>query len=277
MQARTAINGEVTVRTSARGSSAASVRGAARGLAARHASVNAGQSRVVLPRAQRTASIRGRAVRRLDVQAVIPMLQGDASEQAPPDLPSFLFKERIVYLGMSLVPAVTELILAELLYLQYENADKPITMYINSTGTTKEGQKLGYDTEAFAIYDTMNYVKPPIHTLCVGNAWGEAALLLSSGEKGYRASLPSATLMLKQPISQFRGQASDIEIQRKEIRNTKRQTFEILARNCDKEIEDLERDVNRPLYLPPYQAVEYGLIDKVLDSANVVKNPRRPS
>mmetsp|Transcript_44446 Transcript_44446/g.74137 ORF Transcript_44446/g.74137 Transcript_44446/m.74137 type:complete len:277 (-) Transcript_44446:362-1192(-) len=273
MSVRTVINGQVTARASARVTSHTSVRGAARGLTARRASVQAGQSRVVLPRAQRTAPCR--AVRRLDVQAVIPMLQGDASEQLPPDLPSFLFKERIVYLGMSLVPSVTELILAELLYLQYENADKPITMYINSTGTTKEGQKLGYDTEAFAIYDTMHYVKPAIHTLCVGNAWGEAALLLSSGEKGYRASLPSATLMLKQPISQFRGQASDIEIQRKEIRNTKRMMFEILARNCDKEVEDLERDVNRPLYLPPQQAVEYGLIDKVLSSASVDKAATR--
>mmetsp|Transcript_37326 Transcript_37326/g.71551 ORF Transcript_37326/g.71551 Transcript_37326/m.71551 type:complete len:258 (+) Transcript_37326:75-848(+) len=218
----------------------------------------------------RDARARGRVhagaqgVRRLDVQAVIPSLQGDASEQAPPDLPSFLFKERIVYLGMSLVPAVTELILAELLYLQYDNADKPITMYVNSTGTTKEGQKLGYDTEAFAIYDTMRYVKPAIHTLCVGNAWGEAALLLSSGEKGFRATLPSSTIMLKQPIQSFRGQASDIEIQRQEIRQTKLQMMEILSLNTGHEIEKLEKDINRPKYFSPQEAVEYGLIDRVL-------------
>jgi len=218
-----------------------------------------------MPVQKRTRQISTSAVKRLVVQAVIPMMSGDASEQAPPDLPSFLFKERIVYMGMTLVPAVTELILAELLYLQYDNADKPIIMYINSTGTTKEGQKLGYDTEAFAIYDTMQYVKPPIHTLCVGNAWGEAALLLSSGSKGNRAALPSATIMLKQPIQSFRGQASDIEIQRQEIRNTKKQMMEILAENTGHPIEKLEKDINRPLYLPPHDAVEYGIIDKVLE------------
>ncbi|KAK3255488.1 ATP-dependent Clp protease proteolytic subunit-related protein, chloroplastic [Cymbomonas tetramitiformis] len=202
--------------------------------------------------------------KRLDVQAVIPSLQGDATSQPPPDLPSFLFKERIVYLGMSLVPAVTELILAELLYLQYEDADKKVVMYINSTGTTKEGQKLGYDTEAFAIYDTMRYIKPPVHTLCLGNAWGEAAMLLASGEKGYRAALPSSTIMIKQPINMFRGQASDLEIQRMEVRNTKKLTMEILSRNTGHEVEKIEKDINRPLYLSPQEAVDYKLIDNVL-------------
>jgi ATP-dependent Clp protease protease subunit len=167
---------------------------------------------------------------------------------------------------MTLVPSVTELILAELLYLQFEDANKPIYMYINSTGTTKDGQKYGYDTEAFAIYDTICYVKPPVHTICVGTAFGEAAMLLAAGAKGHRAALPSATLMIKQPISSFRGQASDLEIQRQEIRNTKRQTVEILAKNCDKTVEEMEADIARPRYFTPYQAVEYGLIDKVLEA-----------
>jgi len=117
------------------------------------------------------------------VLKVIPSLQGDASSQLPPDLPSYIFKERIVYLGMTLVPSVTELILAELLYLQYENNIKPIHLYINSTGTSKEGQKYGYDSEAFAIYDTIQYVKPPVHTIAIGTAWGEAAMLLAAGKK----------------------------------------------------------------------------------------------
>jgi ATP-dependent Clp protease protease subunit len=107
---------------------------------------------------------------------------------------------------MTLIPSVTELILAELLYLQYEDKSKPIYLYINSTGTSKEGQKYGYDTEAFAIYDTMKYVNPPVHTVAVGTAWGEAAMLLASGEKGHRAALPSASIMIKQPINAFRGQ-----------------------------------------------------------------------
>ncbi|KAF3493481.1 hypothetical protein DY000_02054099 [Brassica cretica] len=109
--------------------------------------------------------------------------KGSAHEQPPPDLALYLFKNRIVYLGMSLVPSVTELILAEFLYLQYEDEEKPIYLYINSTGTTND-LELGYDTEAFAIYDVMGYVKPPIFTLCVRNAWREAALLLTAGAKG---------------------------------------------------------------------------------------------
>mmetsp|Transcript_1496 Transcript_1496/g.6720 ORF Transcript_1496/g.6720 Transcript_1496/m.6720 type:complete len:219 (+) Transcript_1496:103-759(+) len=175
-------------------------------------------------RRSRSSLARSKSKRILHISAVIPSLQGDASTQAPPDLPSFIFKERIVYLGMTLVPSVTELILAELLYLQYEDKSKPIYLYINSTGTSKEGQKYGYDTEAFAIYDTMKYVNPPVHTVAVGTAWGEAAMLLASGEKGNRAALPSASIMIKQPIDAFRGQATELEIQRKEMRNTKKQT-----------------------------------------------------
>jgi len=167
---------------------------------------------------------------------------------------------------MVLVPSVTELILAELLYLQFEDASKPIYMYINSTGTTKDGKKYGYDTEAFAIYDTLSYIKPPVHTICVGNAFGEAAMLLAAGAKGHRAALPSATIMMKQPISMFRGQATDLEIQRQEIRNTKRQMVELLAKSCEKEVEEIERDIARPKYFTPYQAVEYGLIDRVLEA-----------
>jgi len=199
---------------------------------------------------------------------VIPSLQGDASTQSPPDLPSYIFKERIVYLGMTLVPSVTELILAELLYLQYEDSLKPIYLYINSTGTSKEGQKYGYDTEAFAIYDTIRYVTPPVHTVAVGTAWGEAAMLLAAGEKGHRAALPSASIMIKQPINAFRGQASELEIQRKEIRNTKKQTLELLARSTGKSVRDLENDINRPKYFNPWEAAKYGLIDQVLDGTN---------
>lgn len=197
---------------------------------------------------------------------VIPFQRGEAFQQPPPDLPSYLFKNRIVFLGMSLVPAVTELIMAELLYLQYEDPDKPVYMYINSTGTTKGGEKLGYETEAFAIYDTMRYVKPPIFTLAIGNAWGEAALLLAAGSKGNRSALPSATIMMKQPIARFRGQATDIDIQRKEIRNVKDELMKLYSRHTGQPKEKLEKDIERPKYFTPHGAVEYGIIDKVLDS-----------
>jgi len=173
-----------------------------------------------------------------------------------------------VWQGMSLVPSVTELILAELLYLQFEDASKPIFMYINSTGTTKDGKKLGYDTEAFAIYDTIKYVKPPVHTICVGTAFGEAAMLLAAGAEGHRAALPSSTIMIKQNISSFRGQATDLEIARQEARNTKRQYVEILAKSTGKTLEQIEADISRPMYFTPYTAVEYGIIDKVLEQNN---------
>lgn len=206
----------------------------------------------------------GRGQRRGVVTMVIPFQRGDARQQPPPDLPSYLFKNRIVFLGMSLVPAVTELIMAELLYLQYEDPEKSIYMYINSTGTTKDGEKLGYETEAFAIYDTMKYVRPPIFTLCVGNAWGEAALLLAAGSKGNRACLPSATIMLKQPIAQFRGQATDIDIARKEVRNVKDELVALISKTTGQSVEKINDDIRRPKYFKPDEAVDYGIIDKVL-------------
>ncbi|GMY29903.1 ATP-dependent Clp protease proteolytic subunit-related protein 4, chloroplastic-like [Fagus crenata] len=198
------------------------------------------------------------------VTMVIPFSRGSAWEQPPPDLASYLYKNRIVYLGMSLVPSVTELILAEFLYLQYEDADKPIYLYVNSTGTTKGGEKLGYETEAFAIYDVMRYVKPPIFTLCVGNAWGEAALLLAAGAKGNRSALPSSTIMIKQPIARFQGQASDIELARKEVKNVKAELVNLLAKHVGKSPEQVEEDIRRPKYFSPSEAVEYGIIDKVI-------------
>ncbi|XP_040989469.1 ATP-dependent Clp protease proteolytic subunit-related protein 4, chloroplastic-like [Juglans microcarpa x Juglans regia] len=198
------------------------------------------------------------------VTMVIPFSRGSAWEQPPPDLASYLYKNRIVYLGMSLVPSVTELILAEFLYLQYEDVDKPIYLYINSTGTTKGGEKLGYETEAFAIYDVMRYVKPPIFTLCVGNAWGEAALLLAAGAKGNRSALPSSTIMIKQPIARFQGQATDIDLARKEVKNVKAELVNLLAKHVGKSPEQIEADIRRPKYFSPSEAVEYGIIDKVL-------------
>ncbi|KAH9776960.1 ATP-dependent clp protease proteolytic subunit-related protein 4 [Citrus sinensis] len=198
------------------------------------------------------------------ITMVIPFTSGTAWEQPPPDLASYLYKNRIVYLGMSFVPSVTELILAEFLYLQYEDVEKPIYLYINSTGTTKGGEKLGYETEAFAIYDVMGYVKPPIFTLCVGNAWGEAALLLGAGAKGNRAALPSSTIMIKQPIGRIEGQATDVEIARKEIKNVKAELVKLYAKHFGKTPEQIEADIRRPKYFSPSEAVEYGIIDKVL-------------
>eukprot|EP00959_Pyramimonas_sp_CCMP1952_P205099 4288877-Pyramimonas_sp.AAC.1 len=120
--------------------------------------------------------------------------------QAPPDLPSLLLNSRICYLGMPLVPAVTELIIAELLFLGYENQEKPVYFYINSSGSqTQNGEAVGFETEAYAILDTMRYVAPEMHTVCVGKAWGNAAMLLASGKKGCRHSLPHSSIMTCPP------------------------------------------------------------------------------
>mmetsp|Transcript_45444 Transcript_45444/g.113932 ORF Transcript_45444/g.113932 Transcript_45444/m.113932 type:complete len:251 (+) Transcript_45444:47-799(+) len=185
----------------------------------------------------------------------------------PPDLPSLLLHNRIVYLGMPLVPAVTELIVAEFLYLQYENSEKPVFMYLNSTGTSNpDGSSAGFETEAFAIADTMNYIKPPVHTICVGQALGTCAMLLSSGEPGQRAALPNSTIMVHQPRTQARGQASDIAIKAREVLYNRKQCFEIIAKTSGQSLQKVMKDASRTKYLTPGEAVEYGIIDKVLES-----------
>ncbi|KAI5417660.1 ATP-dependent Clp protease proteolytic subunit-related protein 4, chloroplastic [Lathyrus oleraceus] len=210
------------------------------------------------------ASFRSSGAKRSVVTMVIPFQRGSAREQPPPDLASYLFKNRIVYLGMCLIPSVTELMVAEFMYLQYVDDTKPVYLYVNSTGTTKGGQKLGYETEALAVYDLMRYIKPPIFTLCVGNAWGEAALLLAAGAKGNRSALPSSTIMIRQPMARFQGQATDVNLARKEITRVKTELVNLLAKHTEKTPEQIEADVRRPKYFSPTEAVEYGIIDKVL-------------
>jgi ATP-dependent Clp protease protease subunit len=196
----------------------------------------------------------------------------------PPDLPSLLLKERIVYLGLPLVSDddlknrmgvdVTKLIIAQLLYLQFDNPEKPIYFYINSTGTSwYGGESIGFETEAFAICDTLSYIKPPVHTICLGQAMGTAAMILSSGTKGYRASLPNATIVLHQPKTGARGQATDIQIRAKEVLANKQAVLDILSKNTGQPTAKIERDTDRMLYMTPVQAKEYGLIDLVLESA----------
>ncbi|AFY88176.1 MAG: ATP-dependent Clp protease proteolytic subunit [Chroococcidiopsis cubana SAG 39.79] len=192
----------------------------------------------------------------------------------PPDLPSLLLKERIVYLGMPLVPAVTELIIAELLYLQSDDPDKPIKIYINSTGTSSyNGEPIGFETEAFAIYDTLRYIKPPVHTICIGSAMGMAAMLLSAGTPGCRASLPNANIILHQPKSYAQGQATDIQIRAKEVLANKATLLDILAKTTGQPIEKIGKDMDRLFYLTPQQAKEYGLIDRVLEKQDLANPP----
>lgn len=219
------------------------------------------------------------------IQAVQAPYRGDSSYRTPPpDLPSLLLKERIVYLGLPLVSPdeykdqigvdVTELIIAQLLFLQFDDPEKPIYMYINSTGTSwYGGDSIGFETEAFAICDTMNYIKPPVHTICIGQAMGTAAMILASGTKGFRASLPHATIILHQARQGAQGQATDIQIRAQEVLDNKRAVLEIFAKNTGQSVEKLSKDTDRMLYMTPQEAKEYGLIDKVLESSKDLPTP----
>jgi ATP-dependent Clp protease, protease subunit len=209
------------------------------------------------------------------IKAVQAPYYGDNSYRTPPpDLPSLLLKERIVYLGMPLVPAVTELIVAELLFLQSDDPEKPIKIYINSTGTSGySGEPVGFETEAFAIYDTMKYIKPPIHTICIGSAMGMSAMLLSAGTKGCRASLPHSTIILHQPKSYAQGQATDIQIRAKEVLANKATMVDILSTTTGQTKQRIEKDMDRLFYMTPHQAVEYGLIDRVFEKEELANPP----
>ena len=220
------------------------------------------------------------------IQAVQAPYRGGGGnyKSPPPDLPSLLLKERIIYLGLPLVSSdeykdqigvdVTELIVAQLLFLQFDDPEKPIYMYINSTGTSwYGGDSIGFETEAFAICDTINYIKPPVHTICIGQAMGTAAMILSSGTKGYRASLPHSTIVLHQARQGARGQATDIQIRAKEVLENKKAVLEIFARNTGQSVDKLSQDTDRMFYMNPEEAKEYGLIDRVLESTNELPTP----
>lgn len=175
---------------------------------------------------------------------------------------------------MPLVPAVTELIIAELLYLNYESTYKPITMYINSPGTmTANGQPVGFETDAFAIADVMKYVRPPVHTVALGQAFGAAAMLLSQGKRGQRFALPNATILLNQPKSQARGQASDIAIRAREVARNREKMCDLIATACGKPIKTAMEDCSRVKYLQPDEAVDYGLIDEVITTRTLAVKP----
>lgn len=221
----------------------------------------------------------------MDIKAMQSAYYGDVSFRTPPpDLESLLLKERIVYLGMPLFSSdevkqqvgidVTQLIIAQLLYLQFDDPDKPIYFYINSTGTSwYTGDAIGFETEAFAICDTINYIKPPVHTICIGQAMGTAAMILSTGTKGCRTSLPHATIVLNQNRTGAQGQASDIQIRAQEVLANKRTMLEIFSKNTGQPIEKIQKDLDRTFYLTPEQAKEYGLIDRVLESRKDLPKP----
>jgi ATP-dependent Clp protease protease subunit len=172
------------------------------------------------------------------------------------DIYSRLLKERIIFLGTEINDDVSNLIIAQLLFLQSEDAEKDISMYINSPG--------GVVTAGMAIYDTMQFLKCPITTYCVGQAASMAAVLLGAGTKGKRFALPNARIMIHQPLGGSQGQATDIEIQTKEILRMKKRLNEILADHTGKPIKTIEKDTDRDFFMSAAEAVAYGLVDEVV-------------
>ena len=172
------------------------------------------------------------------------------------DIYSRLLKDRIIFLGTPIDDRVSNNIIAQLLYLESEDPDKEIFMYINSPG--------GVITSGMAIYDTMNHVKAPISTICIGQACSMGAFLLSSGEKGMRYALPHARIMIHQPLGGAQGQASDIEIQAKEILRLRDVLNNILADNTGQPLEQIALDTDRDRFMTAAEAMEYGLVDRVM-------------
>src|SRR6185436_14687263 len=179
------------------------------------------------------------------------------------DIYSRLLKDRIIMLGTEIDDDVANVIVAQLLFLESEDADKDINIYINSPG--------GSVTAGLAIYDTMQYVKPQVSTICIGQAASMGAVLLAAGAKGKRQALPNARIMIHQPSGGMRGQATDMEIQVKEMQRLKKRLNEILAKHSGQPLERLEKDVERDYFLSGGEAKEYGLIDEV------VSQNRKPS
>ncbi|XP_009782460.1 ATP-dependent Clp protease proteolytic subunit-related protein 3, chloroplastic [Nicotiana sylvestris] len=185
----------------------------------------------------------------------------------PPDLPSLLLHGRIVYIGMPLVPAVTELVVAELMYLQWMDPKEPIYLYINSTGTTRDdGETVGMETEGFAIYDAMMQLKNEIHTVAVGAAIGQACLLLAAGSKGKRFMMPHAKAMIQQPRVPSSGlmPASDVFIRAKEVIINRDTLVKLLAKHTENSEETVANVMRRPFYMDATRAREFGVIDKIL-------------
>ncbi|CBI39520.3 hypothetical protein VitviT2T_020924 [Vitis vinifera] len=185
----------------------------------------------------------------------------------PPDLPSLLLHGRIVYIGMPLVPAVTELVIAELMYLQWMDPKEPVYVYINCTGTTRDdGERVGMETEGFAIYDAMMQLKNEIHTVAVGAAIGQACLLLAAGTKGKRFMMPHAKAMIQQPRVPSSGlmPASDVLIRAKEVITNRDTLVKLLAKHTGNSEETVSTVMRRPYYMDSTKAKEFGVIDKIL-------------
>ncbi|MAZ68773.1 MAG: ATP-dependent Clp endopeptidase, proteolytic subunit ClpP [Candidatus Marinimicrobia bacterium] len=190
---------------------------------------------------------------------LVPMVvEQTANGERAFDIYSRLLKERIIFLGTPIDDYVSSLVIAQLLFLEAEDPEKDIYMYINSPG--------GVVTSGFGILDTMNYIKPNISTICMGQAASMAAVLLSSGTKGKRMILENSRVMIHQPLGGVSGQASDIEIHTKEILYLRDKLNKILSKNTGQSIKTIEKDTNRDNFMSSEKALSYGLVDEIIKS-----------
>ncbi|MDX2497865.1 MAG: ATP-dependent Clp endopeptidase proteolytic subunit ClpP [Desulfobacterales bacterium] len=186
------------------------------------------------------------------------------------DIYSRLLKDRIIFLGSAINDEIANLLIAQLLFLESEDPDKDINFYVNSPG--------GVVTAGMAVYDTMQYIKPDIATVCIGQAASMGAVLLTAGTKGKRYSLPNSRILIHQPMGGFQGQASDIEIQAKEILRMKDTLNEILVIHTGKDLDQIQIDTDRDFFMTGKEAKEYGLIDHVIinrEDLNKIENTEK--
>ena len=177
------------------------------------------------------------------------------------DIYSRLLKDRIIFIGEAIDDTFANLIIAQLLFLESEDPEKDINIYINSPG--------GVITAGLAIYDTIQYIKPDVSTLCMGQAASMGAVLLAAGAKGKRFALPHARIMIHQPLGGFQGQATDIDIQAREILRMREELNQILASHTSQSIDKIREDTERDFFMSGAQSVEYGIIDKVVEKKEI--------
>ncbi|VEA65123.1 ATP-dependent Clp protease proteolytic subunit precursor [Serratia plymuthica] len=192
-----------------------------------------------------------------EAMLLVPMVVEQSSQgERSFDIYSRLLRDRIIFLNGEVNDAIAELVCAQLLFLEAENPEKPIHLYINSPG--------GAITSGFAIYDTMRFINAQVHTLCMGTARSMGSFLLMAGEPGHRAALPNASLHVHQPLGGFQGQASDIFIHAEEMRRTKKRVIRLYAEHCGHSDEEVEQALDRDRFMTADEAVEWGLVDRVL-------------
>ncbi len=192
-----------------------------------------------------------------EAMQLVPMVVEQSSRgERSFDIYSRLLRERVIFLNGEVNDQVSALVCAQLLLLEAENPERPIHLYINSPG--------GVVTSGFAMYDTMRYIRAPVHTLCMGTAWSMGSFLLMAGARGERAALPNASILIHQPLGGYKGQASDILIHAEETLRVKRRMTRLYAEHCGRAYEEFERAMDRDRFMSPEEALEWGLIDRIL-------------